>query len=182
MLVVVSPNHSAETQCEAKYIPAEAAREYVIAELRKLAMSDEEIARVMREVNEQQDERLDRLAQQQWAIRHRLREVEVKIVPIMGAVEAGGNFRSFKDRLAELEQDRAGMEEELTRFEMEADSVRQETLSVEVMGDRVLPRLPGHLGGTEGCWRGSGDQGAGRPLRRGPRLASGPRGPAHRHR
>ncbi|MBL8794294.1 MAG: recombinase family protein [Planctomycetia bacterium] len=127
--------HSAGTTCDAKYVPAEPAEEYVLAELRKWVLSEEEIQRVVREANEQKDGTLGKLHEEQHALRQRLKENQGKIDAFVQAVEGGGNFRSFSDRLGELEADQQSMQEELATVEMEIEKVRRHTLSVEVLAE-----------------------------------------------
>jgi len=127
--------HSAGMTCDAKYVPAEPAEEYVLAELRKWVMSEEEVQRVVREANEQKDESVKRLEADKKAVHLRLKENQEKIRPLVQAVEEGGNFKSLAGRLAELDTERASMEEELACLQLDMDKVRQHTLSVEVIAE-----------------------------------------------
>jgi DNA invertase Pin-like site-specific DNA recombinase len=127
--------HSSGSACDAKYVPAEAAEEYILAELRKWVLSEEEIIRVVRDANEQKDGNLAGLAAEQKALRTRLRQVEERIGAIVQAVESGGTIRSLSARLTELEAERTSIEEEATNVRLEMDRVRQHTLSVEVMAE-----------------------------------------------
>jgi site-specific DNA recombinase len=125
--------HSAGTACDAKYVPAEAAEEYVLAELRKWTMTEEEIVRVVRDTNEHKDDALVNLGAEEKALRERLREVQSKVDALVNAIESGGELRSLRTRLEGLEAEQRSMEEELARVEREADHIRQHALSTEIM-------------------------------------------------
>jgi site-specific DNA recombinase len=116
--------------CEdAKFLPAGAAEEYVLRELRKWSLSEDEITRVVREVNGDKEETLARIAQETAAARARLRKVERKIEPLVRAVEDGGDLRSVNERLLSLEQQRTGIDDELQTLEMEREAVEQDAVS-----------------------------------------------------
>lgn len=126
-------NHTSGEACDAKYVPAEAAEEIVMGELRKWSMSEEEILRAVREANAQKDANLDGLRAEERTLRSRIADVQDKILAIVRAVEAGGAFRSLSERLTELERDKASMEEELRGVRTELAELRDQTLSGEQM-------------------------------------------------
>jgi hypothetical protein len=51
------------------------------------------------------------------------------------ALESGAAFQSIRDRLGELEAQRAGLEAELARVGHEAEQARQRALSVDVLAE-----------------------------------------------
>jgi len=124
---------SVNTECDAKYVPAEAAEAYVLQELAKWAMDPAEIRHVVQEANATKDGRLDRIDRDRVRLRKRLDEVTPQIRSLVDVLAQGGSFASVKERLAELEKDRAAIEAELERLDFERDQVIQHSLSVEVM-------------------------------------------------
>lgn len=128
-------SHSNGTRCDARYLPAEAAEEYLVAELQKWAMSDEEIRRVVELGNEQKDVRLKALrADEQRVIRDR-QAVQSKIDNIVSQVEGGTLLKSLSDRLAELEEEAQGLDEYLAGVKVERNRLRQESLSLELIAE-----------------------------------------------
>ena len=124
---------SAGTACDAKYIPAEAAEQYVLGELRKWAMTEDEIRRVVSETNAHKDDALVSLEAEENAMRERLRDVQGKIDTLVQAIESGGELRALTGRLRELEDEQRSMEEEMAKIGREAGHIRQHALSTEIM-------------------------------------------------
>jgi site-specific DNA recombinase len=145
---------SAGAACDTKYVPAEAVEAYVLAELRKWSMTDDEIRRVVRETNAHKDDALTDLEAEEKALRQRLRDAQAKTDTLVQAIEAGGQLRALTDRLGQLEGDRGSMEAELANLGREADHLRRHALSTEVMAEsyRDFPAILDRL--TEaGQWR-----------------------------
>jgi site-specific DNA recombinase len=135
--------HSAGSACDARYVPAGAAEGYVLAELRRWALSDEEIRRVVQEANGRQDEQLERLGREQRELALRLARVKERAAPLLAALEGGASFASVKERLAELEGERAGLEESLARARHEAGQVERRVLSARALAEsyRDFPEM-----------------------------------------
>jgi site-specific DNA recombinase len=150
--------HTSGTACDAKYVPAEAAEEYVLAELRKWSLSEEEIARVVREANSQKESNLDKLVEEESRLRLRLKEVEGRLAVLVDALEGGTAFRSLAERLQELETDRTSVEQELTSVRGETEFIRQNALSMELTAAtyRDFPAMLDRLTEAEE-WRGIKD-------------------------
>ena len=126
-------SHSVGTECGAKYVPAEAAEEYVLAEMRRIAMSKEQIEEIVRDTNGAKDDRLRRLNAEKRSAQHRLQEVRGKIAPLVAEIESGRRSKSLSERLDELEGDRESIDEQLLGLNQEIESVAQEVLSSEIM-------------------------------------------------
>jgi site-specific DNA recombinase len=125
--------HSAATECSARYVPAVAAEEHVLAELRKWSMSAEEIDRVVQQANAQQDEQLARSEQELGELQRRLMQVKERTAPLLTALESGAAFASIKERLAALEGERTTLEQELARTQHQTEQMRQRVLSTEIL-------------------------------------------------
>lgn len=142
-------SHSNGARCDARYLPAEAAEEYVLAELRKWAMTDAEIRRVVEMANEQKDARLKALRADEQRVVGERRGVQQKIDNIVGQVEGGAPLRSLSDRLTALEEEARELDEYLAGLKLERDRLRQESLSLEVIAETykdfpaILDRLKG---------------------------------------
>ena len=147
----VKASKSANTQCDAKYVPADAAEAYVLDELSKWSMSPEEVRHVIEQANLQKDGRLERIEQDERRLRRHLRELQPKIDSIVTAIADGASHRSVADRLTALEAEKAGAEDQLQTLVLERDQVIQQTLSAELMAEsyRNFPEILAALRGAE---------------------------------
>ena len=128
-------SHSNGTRCDVRYVPAEAAEEYVLKELRKWAMSEPEIGRVVEMANEQKDTRLKSLrADEQRVVRER-QGVQEKIDNIVAQVEGGKQFKSLQARLGELESELKALDDYLAGVKLDRDHIKQESLSLELIAE-----------------------------------------------
>jgi len=126
-------SRTVNTDCDVKYVPAEAAERYVLDELAKWAMDPAEIRHVVQQANATKDGRLERIERDRKRLKKRLDGVTPQINSLVDVLAKGGNFSSVQERLSELETDKATIETELERLDFEHDQVVQHTLSVEVM-------------------------------------------------
>jgi len=128
-------SHSNGTRCDARYLPAEAAEEYVLQELRKWAMSDVEIRRVVELANEQKDARLATLrGEEQRVIRER-QTIQEKIDNIVAQVEGGTQIKSLMARLETLESEVKALDDYLAGVKLDREHIKQETLSLELIAE-----------------------------------------------
>lgn len=135
--------HSAGTTCNAKYVPAEAAEQFVLAELRNLSLSESEIQEVVRLTNDRKDETLVNLEAEEKSLRGRIREAKNKIGKLVQALETGGEIQSLTSRIKELEDEQRSMEDELRYVQQEAEIIRKQVLSSQVMAEtyRGFPEM-----------------------------------------
>ena len=134
---------TATTSCDADYVPAEAAENYVMDVLRQWSLSEEEIARVVQEANEGKNEQLTMLRKERDSTRGRLHRVSEKIRPLVNAIEEGGAFSMVQERITELEVDKSNLEGEIERIGVEMHTIRQHALSAQIMAEsyRDVPSM-----------------------------------------
>ncbi len=128
-------SHSNGGRCDARYVPAEAAEEYVLDELRKWAMNDDEIRRVIEIVNEQKNGRLKSLRDDEQRVVRDRQVIQQKIDNIVSQVEDGNRPTSLGKRLLQLETDAGGLDDYLAGIKLERNQLRQEALSKELIAD-----------------------------------------------
>ena len=128
-------SHSSGTECDAKYVPAEAAENYILDEIRKISASPDEIYRIVRMANEQKDERVERLERDRDAMRKTKNEVDGKIKTLVAKIEGGLESPALERRLAELEGESKDLLDQLATIMVERNQIIQESLSFQVMAD-----------------------------------------------
>ncbi len=130
-----SNNHSAGTECDAKYVPAEAAEQYILDELRKISASPMEIQRIVELANEQKDERVERLERDRDAMRQSKSEIDKRLKVILAKIEGGLNSATLEERMIELEAQSKDLRDQLATIAAERNQIIQDSLSFEVMAE-----------------------------------------------
>lgn len=124
-------DHSAGTGCDMKYVPADAAEELVLAELRRLAVDPELLTSAVDHANGTRQERLERMGGERRSLQRRHQETQKRITALVAAIESGTEARSIQDRLAELEDEQDSVEEEIKALDDEINMT--ETVSAGLM-------------------------------------------------
>jgi len=127
--------HSAGTECDAKYVPAEAAEQYILDEIRKISASPMEIQRIVELANEQKDERVERLERDRDAMRQTKSEIDKKLKVIVAKIEGGLNSATLEERMIELEAQSKDLRDQLATIAAERNQIIQDSLSFEVMAE-----------------------------------------------
>ena len=125
--------HSAGAGCDMKYIPADAAEELVLGQLRKLAVDDELLQQITDLANGSRDGELEELKKDRRSMRKRLQEADIKISSLISAIEAGTDPRSLQLRINELEDEKASLADEIEQADGEIFVTETETVSAPVM-------------------------------------------------
>ena len=125
--------HSAGAGCDMKYIPADAAENLVLGQLRKLAVDDELLQQITDLANGSRDGELEELKKDRRSMRKRQQETDVKISSLISAIEAGTDPRSLQLRINELEDEKASLADEIEQADREIFVTETETVSAPVM-------------------------------------------------
>jgi len=135
--------HTAALDCDARYIPAEPAEEFVIEQLKKAVLSEDEIRRVVEHANKKRSQSMKQLSAEETRMKSNLSEIRKKIEAIVDAVESGKSFRSFKKRLGKLEAEEEELSRELENITLKKEKTEERLLSAEVMADnyRTVPEI-----------------------------------------
>lgn len=119
-------NQSAGIECDAKYVPAEAVEQAVVAEIQRVALADAEIEQIVREANDGADESLMAVKRQKVSVESRLKDVNRRIGNINDIIADQGKdaFRSNRETLAELEAERSELEAQFRQLTGELNDLR----------------------------------------------------------
>ena len=116
-----------------KYIPADAAENLVLGQLRKLAVDDELLQQIADLANGSRDGELEELKKDRRSMRKRQQETDIKISSLISAIEAGTDPRSLQLRINELEDEKASLADEIEHADREIFVTETETVSAPVM-------------------------------------------------
>jgi len=136
-------SHSAGEACNAKYVPADAAEEYVLDEIRRLATDSDLIAETVSQANGNRDGQLERMGIERRSLQRRLQDVQNRISRVMTAIETEPDLGTLGERLAELEAEKLAMEDELDGLDEEIEVTRLAAISAKRMiaSYRTLPQV-----------------------------------------
>lgn len=123
-------NSTAGLECSARYVPAAAAEEAILGEIRRIALAPDEIDQITREANEESNGALGVAKRERAAIDIRLKAIGTKIRTLIGVLTQDGadRFSSVKEELHRLETDKTTVEGELRKLDQEIDGLRRRTL------------------------------------------------------
>jgi site-specific DNA recombinase len=124
---------SGGTECDSKYIPAEAVEAYVLDELRRVLGNDEVLSEVIEQSNGQRGDRLKTMKHERRLIQRRLQDLGGRISQLLGAIETGTSIKSVEDRMLVLEGEKLSLEEELSTLDEEIERTETNTVSVTDM-------------------------------------------------
>ncbi len=124
---------SQREMCAVRYVPAEAAEQFVLDRLKEAVVDEDEINRIIQRANALRSKTLKDIEKKVKAVRKSLREVDEKIQKVLVAVEKGEGFDSLKNHLAELEGHKKELQDDLDTLLMKKDKTEQAILSADVV-------------------------------------------------
>ncbi len=126
-------NVSAGYDCDARYVPAIAAEEFVIDLLKQAVLDEEEMQRVVKKANKLRSKTLKTLDRDISRTRKALQDIKAKITPIVQAIENGADVGPLRDRLRDLSEDEKQQKAELERLQEKKVATEEKLLSAEVI-------------------------------------------------
>ncbi|MCP4674841.1 MAG: hypothetical protein GY854_04880 [Deltaproteobacteria bacterium] len=142
---------TASLDCDTKYVPAKPVESFVLEQLKKAVLSEDEIRLVVERANKQRSQTMKRLTTEETQVKNRLKEVRKKVQAIVLAVEEGTSFKAFKKRLTTLEADEEDLTRELDSITLKKDKTEEKLLSAEIIVDNylIVPQIIDQLVATE---------------------------------
>lgn len=126
-------NVSAGYDCDARYVPAIAAENFVIDLLKKAVLDEEEMQRVVKKANKLRSKTLKTLDRDINQTKKALQDVKAKIATIVQAIEGGADVGPLHDRLRALSGDEKQQKDELKKLKDKKKSTEEKLLSAEVI-------------------------------------------------
>ncbi len=135
--------HSANLDCDTAYVPAEPIEKFLIEQLRKAVLTEDEIRRVVKRANGKRGEVMQKFAEEEARLITKRSKVQAKIENIVDAVEDGKPMRSFEKRLKKLEREEALLTKEVDGLRLKKDKTEEKLLSAEVIAEnyRAVPEI-----------------------------------------
>jgi site-specific DNA recombinase len=121
--------------CDNKEIRREYLEGYILSELQRLVLNDEAIPKLVQKLQEYQSQKKSQNDVETTAINAKLHDIEVQIGNIVNAI-AGGYMRgSFKEKMVELENEKALLETRLREVESSNPAVKVDEAMLKKMMD-----------------------------------------------
>ncbi len=114
-------SHSNRTECDARYLPAVTAEDFVLEQISKWASNRDEIKQAVAEASSYREEEIAGLGVQLRGAREELLSVNGKLSTVMALVEDGKEFSTLESRLSELEAAKEKLQRRIERLGLERD-------------------------------------------------------------
>ena len=140
-------NHSVGAECNARYLPAPAVETFVTEQVERWTDDEKALEKAVEKASNHQDGELERLADELRDVNRRVRETQASLSRLVAAVADGADFRTFEERIQALELDRATLEGRAAELELEIESARDETPSLDAVTETFcdFPLVVGKL-------------------------------------
>ena len=135
--------HSANLDCNTAYVPAEPIEKFLIEQLKKAVLTEDEIRSVVNRANGKRGEVMQKFAEEEARLITKRTKVQAKIENIVDAVEDGKPMRSFEKRLKKLEREEELLTKEADALRLKKDKTEEKLLSAEVIAEnyRAVPEI-----------------------------------------
>ena len=128
-------SHSNRTECDARYLPAVTAEEFVLEQISKWASNRDEINRAVAEASGYREEEITSIGVQLQGARDELLTVNRKLSNLVALAEDGKDFNAIESRIGELDAAKENLQRRIERLELEREDKNKEVLSGDVVAE-----------------------------------------------